>query len=37
MTAITWKPDFKHGELDAKDREELPESVYAFPNSVKNP
>ena len=37
MTATTWKPDIKHGELDTKDREELPESVYAFPKQRTEP
>jgi hypothetical protein len=37
MTAATWKSDLKHGVLDAKDREELPESVYAFPKQCKEP
>jgi len=37
MTAATWKPHTKHGELDTKDREELPESVYAFPKQRKEP
>ena len=33
----TWKPHLQHGELDTKDREELPESVYAFPKQRKEP
>ena len=37
MTRTTWKPNLQHGELDAKDREELPESVYAFPKQRKEP
>jgi hypothetical protein len=37
MTTATWKPHIKHGELDTKDREELPESVYAFPKQRKEP
>ena len=37
MTTATWKPHVSHGELDAKDREELPESVYAFPKQRKEP
>jgi hypothetical protein len=37
MTTATWKPYIKHGELDTKDREELPESVYAFPKQRKEP
>jgi hypothetical protein len=37
MTKATWKPHLQHGELDTKDREELPESVYAFPKQRKEP
>jgi hypothetical protein len=37
MTTATWKPHLQQGELDAKDREELPESVYAFPKQRKEP
>jgi hypothetical protein len=37
MTA-TWKPPpAKHGELDAADRNELPDSAYAFPDKRKEP
>jgi hypothetical protein len=37
MATATWKPHTKHGELNTKDREELPESVYAFPKQRKEP
>jgi hypothetical protein len=37
MTTPTWKPHLEHGELDSKEREELPESVYAFPKQRKEP
>ena len=37
MPKTTWKPHLQHGELDTKDREELPESVYAFPKQRKEP
>jgi Family of unknown function (DUF6582) len=37
MTTATWKPHIKHGDLDTKDREELPESAYAFPKQRKEP
>jgi hypothetical protein len=37
MTGTTWKPYLRHGELDTKEREELPESVYAFPKQRKEP
>jgi hypothetical protein len=33
----TWKPFEKHGQLDAGDRNELPDSVYAFPKERKEP
>src|SRR5689334_17944923 len=33
----TWKAHTEHGELDNKDRKELPESVYAFPKQRKEP
>ena len=37
MVKTTWKPQLQHGELDTKDREELPDSVFAFPNQRKEP
>ncbi len=37
MASVTWKPYTKHGDLDTKDREELPDSVYAFPKLRKEP
>ena len=37
MATATWKPHIKHGELDTKDRQELPDSVYAFPKQRKEP
>ncbi len=37
MASATWKPYTKHGDLDTKDREELPDSVYAFPKLRKEP
>ena len=37
MTGTTWKPFLQHGELDTIEREELPESVYAFPKQRKEP
>jgi hypothetical protein len=33
----TWKPHTKRGELDAADRESLPDSAYAFPEQRKEP
>jgi hypothetical protein len=37
MPNTTWKPHTEHGELDAKDRNELPDSTYAFPKQRKEP
>jgi hypothetical protein len=36
-TRATWKPHTEHGELDTKDRKDLPDSVYAFPKQRKEP
>lgn len=33
----TWHPHTEHGTLDAKERNDLPESVYAFPKQRKEP
>jgi hypothetical protein len=33
----TWKPCTTHGDLSARDREELPDSAYAFPKQRKEP
>jgi hypothetical protein len=33
----TWKPHEEHGELSSKERRELPDSAYAFPNKRKEP
>ena len=33
----TWKPHTEHGELDTKDRKELPDSAFAFPKQRKEP
>jgi hypothetical protein len=33
----TWQPHTKHGELSSSERDELPESVYAFPKQRKEP
>ncbi len=33
----TWKPHTEHGDLDTKERKELPDSVYAFPKQRKEP
>jgi hypothetical protein len=37
LAKATWKPHTKHGDLDTKDRDELPASVYAFPKQRKEP
>ena len=34
---VTWKPHTEHGELTSKDKNELPDSVFAFPNHRKEP
>ena len=33
----TWKPHTEHGGLDTKERDALPESVFAFPKQRKEP
>jgi len=33
----TWEPHTRHGELDTADREDLPDSAYAFPTQRKEP
>jgi hypothetical protein len=33
----TWKPHEEHGELSSRDRNELPDSAYAFPKKRKEP
>lgn len=33
----TWRPHEEHGQLNAKERKELPETVYAFPQQRKEP
>ena len=37
MATSTWKPHEKHGELSAADRNDLPDSAYAFPKKRKEP
>jgi hypothetical protein len=37
MAKTTWKPHTQHGELNTNDREQLPDSVYAFPKQRKEP
>lgn len=33
----TWQPHTTHGELDTADRNDLPDSVFAFPKQRKEP
>ena len=33
----TWKPHTTRGELDTKERNDLPDSVFAFPDKRKEP
>ncbi|MGE0600474.1 MAG: DUF6582 domain-containing protein [Dehalococcoidia bacterium] len=37
MTRTTWKPHTEHGRLDQADRDNLPDSAYAFPEQRKEP
>ena len=37
MTKTTWKPHTEHGEISGKERRELPDDVYAFPEQRKEP
>ena len=33
----TWQPHEAHGDLSTKDKNDLPESVFAFPKQRKEP
>src|SRR5512133_124472 len=33
----TWRPYTEHGDLSSKERQELPDSVFAFPKQRKEP
>lgn len=33
----TWKPHTEHGKLSTKDKKELPDSAFAFPEQRKEP
>jgi hypothetical protein len=37
MTSTTWKPHTQHGELTSSKRDDLPDSVFAFPSQRKEP
>jgi hypothetical protein len=34
---VTWKPHEEHGTLSSKEKRDLPDSVYAFPDKRKEP
>ncbi len=36
-TRATWKPYTEHGDLSKKEKDKLPDSVYAFPEKRKEP
>ncbi len=36
-TQATWKPHETHGELSTHEKDDLPESVFAFPKQRKEP
>lgn len=36
-THATWKPHTEHGKLSTKHKNDLPESVFAFPAQRKEP
>ncbi len=37
MAETTWKAHTEHGELSSSDRNDLPDSVFAFPKQRKEP
>ena len=37
MANTTWKPHAKQGELSTEEKNDLPESVFAFPKQRKEP
>jgi hypothetical protein len=37
MATTTWRPHETRGELDATQRNDLPDSVFAFPDKRKEP
>jgi len=37
MAKTTWKPETTHGKLTTKEKDDLPESVFAFPKQRKEP
>lgn len=36
-TEMTWKPDTEHGKLSTQEQNQLPASVFAFPQQRKEP
>jgi len=37
MASTTWKPRSEHGELSTEEKNDLPESAFAFPKQRKEP
>jgi hypothetical protein len=37
MAKTTWKPHTTHGDLSTKEKNDLPDSVFAFPEHRKAP
>lgn len=37
MATATWKPHTEHGSLSTSERNDLPDSVFAFPKERKEP
>jgi len=37
MATTTWKPHEEHGKLSTEEKNDLPESVFAFPKQRKEP
>ncbi|MBF9252765.1 hypothetical protein I2I11_05655 [Pontibacter sp. 172403-2] len=37
MAKTTWKADTTHGDLSTKEKNDLPDSVFAFPKQRKEP
>lgn len=37
MAHSTWKPHEEHGKLSTSEKDQLPESVFAFPKHRKEP
>jgi hypothetical protein len=37
MTSTTWKPHTEHGSQQGAERNDLPDSVFAFPEQRKEP